>query len=74
MNTALPFTAESNSASDVYLSVAGQQLGPFCLPRALAVVRRNRLEARGWLWRSGMTGWTRIADYLHMRSIFGQKQ
>jgi GYF domain 2 len=74
MNTTLQIDSETtSSAADVYLSVAGQQLGPYCLPRALAVVRRNRLEAQAWLWRAGMAEWQRMTDYLKIRSVFRRR-
>jgi GYF domain 2 len=59
---------EQKSAADVYLSIAGQRFGPYCLTRALTLVRRNHLEARAWLWRAGMIEWRKITDYLRLRS------
>ncbi len=56
------------SAADVYLSIAGEQLGPYCLSRALTLVRRNRLEAKAWFWRAGMAEWKKLSEYLRIRS------
>jgi hypothetical protein len=63
-----PLDTEHGAAADVYLAVAGQRLGPYSLPQALTKLRRNRLEAKAWLWRAGMREWVTISEYFRIRS------
>ncbi len=63
-----PLSPEQGAAADVYLAIAGQQLGPYSLPQALTKLRRNRLEAKAWLWRAGMSEWVTISEYFRIRS------
>ncbi len=60
--------ADHSSAADVYLSISGEQMGPFSLRQALAKIRRNHLDASAWLWRAGMREWLSLGEYLQIRS------
>lgn len=56
--------------SQYFVSVNGQQAGPFTVPQLQQLVQRGDVNAQTYVWKNGMSGWMNAGNVSELQALF----